>query len=112
MSIIGNGKFDKVVASDSLKLEFGTFFNIVGVAIEIPDYTEFRHEYFKVLENLKDKYSIVNLPKIIKTCIKATPLVYAIMTAPIGHYSQTSIAPGSHTSVVGIGELVSKGLFE
>jgi hypothetical protein len=58
--------FKKLVSADGLKLEFGTFFNIVGVAVEIFNYPDFRKTYFEVIDELKQKYRIDNLPRVIK----------------------------------------------
>ena len=66
MPILGEGKFKNVVVADSLKVEFGSFFNILGVAVEINDYQKFRQRYFEVIYNLKSKYNLANLPKIVK----------------------------------------------
>jgi len=58
--------FKKLVSTDCLKLEFGNFFNIIGVAIEFRDYFEFRKVYFDIVCELKEKYGLKNIPKVIK----------------------------------------------
>jgi len=58
--------FRNLVSTDCLKLEFGSFFNIIGVAVEFSDYPEFRKAYFDLVYELKEKYGLKNTPKIVK----------------------------------------------
>jgi len=49
---------DKVVAADSSKFRKGDFLNLLGVAVEIRNYSAFREQYFEVLHTFFEKYNI------------------------------------------------------
>ena len=57
---------ERLVASDATKNDRGSFFNLIGVAIEFNDYPKFREEYFNIVGEISEKYK-VKLPKIVKT---------------------------------------------
>ena len=57
---------NELVSSDAMKLDFGSFFNLIGVSVEIRDYTSFKKHYYDTMDELKTKYSASNLPNVIK----------------------------------------------
>ena len=58
---------DRIVAADSGKIRWDNFLSLVGIAISIDNYGEFKHEYFEVISEHLEKYDLDGRRKIFKT---------------------------------------------